>query len=177
MSRMIDPDPIEPTVGLVVDRTQVLPAQSTERTVVGSAGVERRETVVTDDAGVAHRERLTRDVAAEQLIRFTKATQVTWLVVGIIETLIGLRVLLKLIGANPANDFANFIYGFAGLFVGPFNGLTGSPAAGAVVLEIPSLIAMLIYALVGWGLIQIFRLVLIRTDTRTTATYDRYASR
>ncbi len=177
MSSTMDSRPTGPGQTTNEDPTQVLPVQSTERTVVGSAGVERRETVVTDAAGVAHRERVIRDVAGEQTLKLAKVAQIIWLVVGLIDAVIGLRVLLKLIGANPNNDFARFVYNFAGLFLGPFNGLTGSPSAGSLVLEIPSLIAMLIYALIGWGLIRIVWLVLARSDTRSTAVYDRFPDR
>jgi len=43
------------------------------------------------------------------------------------------------------------IYGFTNLFLFPFVGLTGTPAAGGMVLEISSVIAMLVYALAGWA--------------------------
>ena len=41
------------------------------------------------------------------------------------------------------------------LFLVPFFGLTGSPAAGGRVLEVPSLIAMLVYAFLGWGVVRV----------------------
>ena len=39
-----------------------------------------------------------------------RLTHWIWLILGILEGLIGLRVLLKLLGANPAAPFAQFIY-------------------------------------------------------------------
>ncbi|MDO8674170.1 MAG: hypothetical protein Q7O66_22385, partial [Dehalococcoidia bacterium] len=87
--------------------------------------------------------------------------------------LIGLRVFLKLIGANPANDFASFVYNFAGVFLSPFFGLTGSPSSGGIVLEVPSLIAMLVYALVGWAIVRVILPLFDQPATRSTSTYDR----
>jgi uncharacterized protein YggT (Ycf19 family) len=80
-----------------------------------------------------------------------KATQLIWLLLGILEALLGLRIFLKLIGANPANPFAAFLYKLTELFVAPFAGLTSTPAVGNMVLEISTFIAMLVYGLIGWA--------------------------
>jgi YggT family protein len=109
-------------------------------------------------------------------LRLLKISQVIWLLVGIIEISIGLRVILKLIGANPDNDFARFVYGVAALFVGPFFGLTGSPASSGMVLEVPSLIAMLVFGLLGWLVISFILPLFARTTTSTNSTYDRQRS-
>ena len=93
-----------------------------------------------------------KDPEQEQRILTFKATQFVWLFFGILEALIALRIGLKLIGANPASLFAAFIYGVTNLFLFPFTGLTGTPAAGGMVLEISSVIAMVVYALIAWGL-------------------------
>ncbi|MGD0613704.1 MAG: hypothetical protein ABSB41_19580, partial [Anaerolineales bacterium] len=53
----------------------------------------------------------------ERRIFTFKATQIVWLVFGILEVLIALRIGLKLIGANPASPFAVFLYGFTGFFL------------------------------------------------------------
>jgi hypothetical protein len=81
-----------------------------------------------------------------------KATQLVWLLLGILEAFFALRFVLKLIGANPNSPIAVFIYGFTGLFLFPFAGLTGTPSLGNMVLEVSTLIAMAIYALLAWGL-------------------------
>lgn len=84
-----------------------------------------------------------------------KATQWIWFGLGVLEVLIGLRVMLKLIAANPASPFAAFIYNISGIFLLPFAGLVGTPAVGGMVLETSSIIAMLVYALLAWGLERI----------------------
>lgn len=153
------------------------PLENTEQASRSAGGVVRQERVVTDGAGLAHSERTVNDVAGAQRLGFARASQFIWLCIGIVEILIGLRVVLKLIGANPSNAFATFIYGAAGIFVTPFSSLIGSPATGRMVLEIPSLIAMLIYALLGWVIVEIARVlwqVFSRSSTSSTSTYDRY---
>lgn len=87
----------------------------------------------------------------EQRIFTFKATQLIWLFLGILEALIALRIGLKLIGANPDSPIVTLIYGFTNLFLFPFAGMTPTPSAGGMVLEISSLFAMLIYALIAWA--------------------------
>jgi hypothetical protein len=87
----------------------------------------------------------------EQRILTFKATQLIWLLFGILETLIALRIGLKLIGANPESPIVALIYGFTYLFLFPFEGMTATPAAGAMVLELSSIFAMVIYGLIAWA--------------------------
>ena len=115
----------------------------------------------------------------ERRIFTFKATQLVWLFLGILEALLALRFGLKLIGANPASPFAVFIYGFTNLFLLPFEGLTGTPAAGGMVLEVSSMIAMLVYALIAWALERIIWVFFYRPRgpvvgvTQTTTTDKR----
>ncbi|OJX43815.1 MAG: hypothetical protein BGO78_02300 [Chloroflexi bacterium 44-23] len=95
------------------------------------------------------------ETGSEQRIATFKATQLVWLLLGILEALIALRVLFKLIGTNPENTFAAFLYGITGLFVAPFQSLIGAPSSGGMVLEISSIIAMVVYLLVGWAIERI----------------------
>ncbi|MBI4318784.1 MAG: hypothetical protein HY675_09860 [Chloroflexi bacterium] len=145
-----------------------------EQVVQSTAGVERHERIVRDKAGLEHRERIVRDLAAERRMILVKAIQLTWLFIGVVEVLFGLRVLLKLIGANPANDFARLIYDSSSLFLAPFIGLTGSPSSGGVILEVPALIAMIAYALLGWVIVRLIVPLFEVTSTQSSSRYDRY---
>jgi YGGT family len=78
-----------------------------------------------------------------------KATQIILLISGFLEAVIALRIMLKLIGANPESPLAAFIYGFTSLFLIPFVGLIGSPTAGGMILEISSMVAIVVYALIA----------------------------
>ncbi|PKN93068.1 MAG: hypothetical protein CVU44_11595 [Chloroflexi bacterium HGW-Chloroflexi-6] len=98
----------------------------------------------------------------EQRIFTFKATQLIWLLFGILEALIALRIGLMMVGANPDSPIVALIYGFTGLFLFPFSGLIGSPSAGNMVLELSSLFAMLIYGLIAWALERIVWLLFYR---------------
>jgi hypothetical protein len=80
-----------------------------------------------------------------------KVTQLIWLLLGLLEALIALRIGLKLIGANPVSPIVTLIYGFTSLFLFPFEGMIASPSSGSIVLELSSVFAMLIYALIAWA--------------------------
>ena len=88
-----------------------------------------------------------------------KVTQLIWLMIGILEAAFALRILLKLIAANPSSPIAALVYTFTGLFLIPFSGLTVTPSVGGMVLEISTFIAMLIYALVGWAIERLVWLI------------------
>ena len=104
-----------------------------------------------------------------------KVTQVIWLLLGILETTLALRFLFKFIGVNPANPFASLLYGFTDLFVAPFASLTASPAAGSMVFEFSTLIAMIVYALIFYALERLVFVIFYRqrgavSESQTTVT-------
>jgi hypothetical protein len=115
----------------------------------------------------------------EQRIFSFKVTQLIWLLLGILEALIALRIGLKLIGANPASPIVALIYGFTSLFLFPFAGMVATPSSGSIVLELSSLSAMLIYALVAWAVERIVWLLFYRprgpvVGTTQTTTSERH---
>lgn len=98
-----------------------------------------------------------------------RATHVVWFLFTLLEAVIGLRIVLKLMAADPNNPIAIFVYSVSNRFVAPFAGLAVAPAAGGVVLELSSVIAMLVYALVGWALERLVWVVLYRPQQATVA--------
>ena len=109
----------------------------------------------------------------ERRIFTFKATQIIWLFLGILEGLLALRFVLKLIAANPASPIAAAIYGFTHLFLLPFAGLTATPSAGGMVLELSTMIAMVVYALIAWAIERTIWVIFYRPRgpvTQTTTT-------
>ena len=98
----------------------------------------------------------------EQRIFTFKASQLIWLVFGVLEALIILRIGLKLIGANPDSPVVALIYGITGLFLMPFVGMIGSPASGNMVLETSSMFALGIYALIAIAFERVVWLIFYR---------------
>jgi len=98
----------------------------------------------------------------EQRVATYKAAQIIWLLVGLLEASIALRVVFKLIAVNAANPFAKLLYSVTDLFVAPFASLAKAPASGGMVLEISSIIAMIVYLLIAWGIERIVHVLLYR---------------
>ena len=135
---------------------------------VSEVAVDRREeTVVTQQPGYASTEQVTRDVALERRLVVSQVTRIIWTVLSILEILLGLRFVLKLIGANANSGFAVFIYGITGLFVAPFTALVGTPTSGSTILELTTLIGMAVYALLFWVIVRVLRVAADRPSSRT----------
>jgi hypothetical protein len=134
---------------------------------------DRQEHVsVVEQPGYEERLHVVEDLAAARYEALTRLTQLIWLLAGSLEALIGLRVALKLIAANPANPFAALVYSLTDLFLWPFFGLTVTPTVDNMVLELSSLIAMVVYAVLAWVFIRLLWLLFYREPTRSVSVYE-----
>ena len=84
-----------------------------------------------------------------------RGTQIVWYVLGFIEALLAFRFFLRLIGANPQAGFTDFIYSFTHPLVLPFMNVERSPQAAGSVFEATTLLAMVVYWLIAWGIIRL----------------------
>jgi hypothetical protein len=106
-------------------------------------------------AGVAatHTTATSYDPHAGRRAGSTRLVQAVYLVFGLVETLLLVRFVLRALGANPEAGFAQLIYGVTGLLIAPFVGLFGTPlVASGPALELHTLIALVVYAALGWFL-------------------------
>lgn len=133
----------------------------------------RVETRVRQVGDVEQREQLVVDEVAERRLWLYRISQLIWLACGSLEILIGLRIVLKLIGANAQAGFAQMIYAFSAPFLLPFAGLTINPTVETMILEITSMIAMIVYALLALLVVQAIWIVFYRTYTRSLKTFRR----
>ena len=82
--------------------------------------------------------------------------KIIWYVTGFLEVLLGLRFLFALLGANVSNSFAHLIYSASYPFVKPFFGLFSyNYRYGVSRFETYTLVAMLIYALIAFGIVKL----------------------
>jgi uncharacterized protein YggT (Ycf19 family) len=96
------------------------------------------------------------------------ARRVLSLLFGILAALIGLRILLLLLVANQTNSIVDFVYDVTEPFVAPFRGIfnfnTVSPGGGSV-FDVAAVVA-----LVGWLLIYVLLLAILRLGDRDRVT-------
>ncbi len=104
--------------------------------------------------------------------RLAKWCQIISLLFVILEVGILFRIGLKLIAANPASPFSQFVYQMTGPFLAPFAGLTATPAANGSVLEIPAIVAMVVYGVLYLLIIRALWVIFNPAKARDAAKYE-----
>jgi hypothetical protein len=152
------------------DRTEIIETTPVRRTEVvdTTPRVAEVTTVSRPVASVDRHESVAYDPYENKRLMAMRVNQLVYWIFGLIEGLIAIRFVLKALGANATAGFAEFIYGITGPLVAPFVGLFGSPTAQGSVLELNSIIALVVYALVGW-LISRLAWILVG-ETRSAVT-------
>jgi len=124
---------------------------------------EVEETTVQDGIPVQNTRRVTTDTNDNRPAATTGGTstaeRVIYYIMGVLLTLLAFRFILSLLGANRGNGFADFIYSVSYPFVLPFFGLFGYQVErGVARFEIETLVAMLVYAVVAYGIVKLIRI-------------------
>jgi YGGT family len=95
-----------------------------------------------------------------------RAAAIVGLLVGVIDILIAARFLGKLFGASTQSAFVGFIYTVSGPLVAPFQGIFGNGGSNANSFETADLVAIVVYAVVGWGLVMLIRIITAPRGTK-----------
>ncbi len=135
---------------------------------VGGAYERSQYENYVDPAGnqVEQHEQVFEDTNQSRANRRYWITTVTYFILGVLEVILLLRLLFRLLGANQDNSFIMFLYNLSHVFVGPFNGIFNDQTLGrAGVFETSTLIAMLVYALIAWGIVSLGRVVFAPNQT------------
>ncbi|HUS15306.1 MAG TPA: hypothetical protein VM536_09850 [Chloroflexia bacterium] len=150
--------------------TPAVPAVPVQTTVTNTPAMGDRVVAHTSSAAVV-------DPAAERAAGVDWISRLVWFLVGLLEVLLALRFVLLLTGADPNVGFAQLIYGVTGPFVAPFAGLFGAPltyegaaTTGRFAPEI--LVAMVVYALIGWALAKLADLAIGTNRNRGVVVSD-----
>jgi uncharacterized protein YggT (Ycf19 family) len=125
-----------------------------------SAGAVREESTVVNDTGSA-------PVREASVVKSStparRAMEVIYLVFGIIDGLLLIRLALKLLGANAHAGFASFTYGVTDFLLAPFRGLLPTIVSGQSVLELSLIFAILVYSLLALALVRLVAITLSRS--------------
>ena len=117
------------------------------------------------------------DPAADKAANVNWLSNVIWFIVGIMAILLIIRFILLAAGANESVGFSQLIYGLTDWMVAPFIGLFGGHftypgAAGTGVIEFESLVAIVVYVIIGWVLTKLAQLALGTNRTTSTVYSD-----
>ena len=91
-----------------------------------------------------------------------QARKIVSYILGVLEVLFAFRLIFKLLGANPQSSFVSFIYTVSQAFLSPFSGIFRSAITKGFetqsVLEPTTIIAMIVYAVVAWGIVKLIEI-------------------
>jgi hypothetical protein len=86
-----------------------------------------------------------------------------FLALWIVSSILLMRIVFFLLGANPAAPFIEWLYSFSELFVAPFSGIFPTPQYNTSVLDLASVTAICIYFI---GVLAIVKLLNVTNVTR-----------
>ena len=94
-----------------------------------------------------------------------KGWQIVWYILGVIETLLTFRFVLKALAANPLSGFTNLIYTLSAPLVAPFVGIFRTTVTQGSVVEWSTIVAILVYLVLAWGIVYLLDLFLPLTPS------------
>jgi hypothetical protein len=99
-----------------------------------------------------------------------RAAAVVGFIIGVIDVLIAARFLGKLFGASAQSAFVNGIYQVSAPLVAPFTGIFGDTGSKTNTFETASLVALVVYAVIGWGLVVLIRIITAPHGTKPASS-------
>ena len=116
------------------------------------------------------------DPAADKAASVDWVNRLIWFIVGLMAALLAIRFILLATGANASAGFAQLIYNLTEWMVAPFAALFGNityPGAEQTgVFEPASLVAIVVYVLLGFLLTRLANLLLCTNRTTGTVYSD-----
>lgn len=86
-----------------------------------------------------------------------------YFVFGALEILLVFRFVLKILGANVSSPFVELVYGVSRIFILPFEGIFRRGLNQGIettsVLEPSTLVAVIVYAVVAWGIVKLVQIL------------------
>ena len=93
---------------------------------------------------------------------YLKLRKIVCYILGVLEALFAFRLIFKLLGANSGSSFVSLIYTITGILIAPFSGIFETAVNKVVeiksVLEPTTIIAMIIYALIAYGVVRLIEI-------------------
>jgi len=99
-----------------------------------------------------------------------RAAAAVGFIIGVIDVLIAARFLGKLFGASSQSAFVNGIYQVSAPLVAPFTGIFGDTGSKTNTFETASLVALVVYAVIGWGLVVLIRIITAPRGTKPASS-------
>jgi uncharacterized protein YggT (Ycf19 family) len=143
-------EPMSPTQP--ADYRDPVPADYRDPVPVGRQPADYRDPALVNREPVGYRDPVITRTGVSPAYR---ATRIVYLVLGIIEALLVIRLVLKLLAANPSAGFSSLVYDVTNPLVGLFQGVFPNAQSNGSVLDLAALLAILVYALLAWGIVRL----------------------
>jgi len=100
----------------------------------------------------------------------SKLTKVVYYILGILEVVLAFRFIFKILGANSESTFVSIIYNISGALLAPFSGIFRTSVTKGIenksVLEPATIIAMIVCALIAYGVVKLIKIYETPKDKR-----------
>lgn len=107
------------------------------------------------------------DAAPASAVRVFNVRRILYTALSILEVFLAIRLLLRLLAANPDAVFSRLIYALTFPFIAPFSDVFPDSQARGSVLELSTILAMIMYPLFCWIIVRVIRLTNNRRATPT----------
>lgn len=123
--------------------------------------LERQQDLQRDEESFRLRQKEKRLIVAQRSSAFIWIANSIYGLLGMLVTLLSIRFVLRLLGANPENGFAHLINQLSAPFMAPFSTLFISPTTGEGVniFDVNALIAIAVYSLLGYLAVSLIRFI------------------
>ena len=100
--------------------------------------------------------------APKREVRHFKAVNIVYYIVGVIDVILAFRFMFRLFAANPNAGLVTFVENVSAPFMAPFNMIFPTSPVGTGGIEWASLLAILVYTLVAFGVVQLINVFVAR---------------
>jgi hypothetical protein len=99
-----------------------------------------------------------------------RAAAIVGFIVGAVDVLIAARFLGKLFGASSGSAFVSAVYSVSAPIVAPFTGIFGDTGNKTNTFETASLVAIVVYAVIAWGIVVLIRIATAPHGTKPASS-------
>lgn len=95
---------------------------------------------------------------------FFRTRNIIYYVLGVIEVLLAFRLIFRSLGASTRNGMVALLYSITKALIMPFSGIfniINPNGAGQYVIEPAAVIAMVVYALLAYGLVKLIKVTAV----------------
>lgn len=100
-------------------------------------------------------------------------SRIVMFVFGVIEVLIAIRFVFTLLGANAEAGFVKLVHDLSSVFMAPFDAIFNTQTVAGATFEWSALVAIAVYALIGWGIVALVRAASPRRHAETVERVEQ----